>query len=199
MSLNFLLGLGSLAYLSTQGHKKKRHSASAVPSRFGTGDRAYANSEKIRRDYLSEARSVIHNWRGMSGGCYDDYSDADYPAGIWGWRCYDIERKYTIWAYAGANKCTINELCARYGQAEIYLKYGIENYSGFTTSKIWIENWGHETFEFPLYPHPTNDKLRIDKYGVEWYYISKEDMYDYYLRPAREEHLKMMQRKLFKE
>ena len=49
MSLNFLLGLGSLAYLSTQGHKKKRHSASAVPSRFGTGDRAYANAMMITR------------------------------------------------------------------------------------------------------------------------------------------------------
>lgn len=199
MSLNFLLGLGSLAYLSTQGNKNKRHTASAVPSQYATGDRSYANSEEIRRDYLWAAQDLIRNRQGMSGGCCDHYSDADYPAGIWGWRCYNLDVAPSIWQYAGANDCTINELAARAGRAEIYLKYGISGYNGYNTSKIFIESWGNERREFKLFPHPTNSELRIDKNGVEWYYISKGDMYDYFLRPARQEHLKMMQRKLFKE
>lgn len=199
MSSKFLLGLGALGYLSTQGNKRGGRAASRVTSKYATGGRSYADNEEIHRDFLFYARLTVPSWQAMNGGISKEYSDGEYPAGIWGWRCYSLDAAPTIFQYAGANNCTVNELCARYGQARIYIKYGIENYSDYTTSKIWIERWGNEIYEHELYPHPVNDKLRIDKYGVEWYYISKEDMYDYYLRPAREEHLKMMQRQLFKE
>lgn len=194
MSWNFLAGLASFAYLSTQGHTQAR---SIYKGPYATGDRSYADKQEIAQKFDLYAKLFIDH-RAVTGGC-TYYSELNYPATIWGWRCKTTEPKIAIWMYAGANDCTINELSAREGQAHVYLEYGIEDYSDYNVRRIWLQDWGNKEYVWRLYPHPINDKLRIDKEGNEWYYISKEYLYAHYLRPARKAELEKRCKQLFKE
>lgn len=204
MSWKFLAGLASLGYLSTQGHKAGKPKPN-IYSADGTSNGMWniANSIDIQKCFMSGARSFLMP-QSLGGGCCNTFSDRTYPKNIWGWRCKDPNIFIPIWKYADYNDCTIDELCAREGNAQVYINYGITDYDSNCSSRIWLEVWGKShgylrggKGKATLLPHPTNDKLRVDENGNEWYYITKAEAFQKYTVVERQLKLKKNRETLF--
>lgn len=188
---HLLKGLAGLVYLSMQGKTLPPPDYHGSTSNGAWGA---SNASRLRSDFMMECTmlpAVIGT--AYTQGC--DFNDIEWPAEIWGWRVRDPKKKYNIGIYALANNCHVTDLCYRKAIGAFYVKYGIEMYTGVTLQDVKkslvrrYDDLSRELYDMwstiDLKPNPDNPNLAVDRWGKEWYYVSKEWVFNNILVPKR--------------
>lgn len=188
---HLLTGLAGLVYLGTQGKTSPPPAYHGVESNGAWGA---SNASRLRSDFMMECTmlpAVIGT--AYTQGC--DFSNLTWPAEIWGWRVRNPQTKYNIAYYALANNCNVTDLCYRKALGAFYVKYGIEMYTGVTLLDVkksivrYYDDLSREVrdrwFTMALNPSQDNPNIAVDRWGEEWYYVSKEWVFNNILVPKR--------------
>lgn len=187
---HLLQAAGILAYLSTQGHTQP---TPGVHTSESSGAWEAISQEEIRSDFVTYLYFLPPQF-GIVYTVACDFTNEDWPPEIWGWRCRNPKKRYNISFWAEFNGTSITELCYRRAQGLIYEKYGIYDYNKVTMVDAYRRIGDYERLrdeavringDLSLKPHPTNPDLRLDKFGEEWYYVSKEWVFHNILIPKR--------------
>lgn len=186
------MAAGLLGALAALGILSARKTVTHPTQEYGGGDASL--KARMEEDFRNYASRIIFGW--YEPAREDRYIlISDVAPYVWGRWPLNVDRKMRVKTIVGYTGLTYEEFSRRYAESQIYLEYGIANYSG--PQKLYLPmRYGMEEEKPSLYPFEKDPTKMVDCDGYEWFKTTKDQVYDI-LRPLREQRIKEKRELLF--